>query len=153
MFTCCISIPSVIRTPTARRSVSLMLGLVSMVLLSGCIQRIWERDEDAATRLQNAPMVMLDQDEPFHMVVMQAPSPGWSLRLDATESTPTGKRVFVTIRKPDPAYVYTQQIVSMRALTRVRLDTELEVVGRLLDFDERTKGKGYATIILVDSFE
>ncbi len=153
MLICCMFIPSVFRARTARRSASLMLGLVSMLMLSGCIQKIWERDEDAATRLQNAPMVMLDQDDPFHMIVMQAPSPGWSLRLDATERTPNGKRVFVTIRKPDPAYVYTQQIVSMRALTRVRLDTELEVVGRLLDFDERTKGKGYAPIKLVDSFE
>jgi hypothetical protein len=152
MNVCCRSIPSDLCARTTRRSV-LSIGLVSMLLLTGCIQKIWERDEDAATRLQNAPMVMLDQDDPFHMVVMQAPSPGWSLRLDATERTPAGKRVFVTIRRPDPAYVYPQQIVLMRALTRVRLDSEIEVVGRLLDSDERTKGKGYAPLPLVESFE
>ena len=129
------------------------LGLIFVLMISGCIQKIWERDEDAAARLQNAPQIMLEDDEEFHMIVMQAPSPGWSLRLDSTERTPEGKRVFVTIRKPDPAYVYTQQIVLMRVLTRVRLDTELEVVGRLLDFDEKTKGKGYAPITLVESFE
>lgn len=136
-----------------KHAVLIGLGLICMLMISGCIQKIWERDEDAAARLQNAPQIMLEDDEQFHMVVMQAPSPGWSLRLDSTERTPDGKRVFVTIRRPDLAYVYTQQIVLMRVLTRVRLDTELEVAGRLLDFDEKTKGKGYAPIHLVESFE
>jgi hypothetical protein len=120
---------------------------------TGCIQRIWQRDDDAQMRMVDSPPIMLDQSDNRHLVVMQAPSPGWSIRLDSTERTPTGKRVFVTIRRPDPAYQYTQQVVLMRVLTNVRLDTEIEVVGRLLEHSEKTKGKGYAPVSFVESFE
>jgi hypothetical protein len=140
-------------SPTLARMITGFLLLGMLVSTPGCIQRIWQRDDDALLRIVNAPSVMVEAGEDRHLVVMQAPSPGWSIRLDATERTPIGKRVFVTIRKPDPAYEYTQQIVLMRVLTSVRLDSEIEVVGRLLDFDEKTKGKGYAPISLVESFE
>lgn len=140
------------RQKTAR-IVTIALALVMLLAIPGCIQRIWERDDNAADRMLNAPLVMLDSVDQHHLIVMQAPSPGWSVRLDATKRTPEGKRVFITIRKPDPAYEYTQQIVLMRVLTRVKLDTEIELVGRLLDFDERTKGKGYAPVTAVESFE
>jgi len=135
------------------RIMSCTLALVMLLASPGCIQRIWERDDNAADRMQGAPLVMLDAVDQHHLIVMQAPSPGWSIRLDETKRTPEGKRVFITIRRPDPAYEYTQQIVLMRVLTRVKLDTEIEVVGRLLEHDERTKGKGYAPVTVVESFE
>lgn len=129
--------------------------MLSAAFLSnaGCIQRIWERDEDAAKRMQNAPSMTVKDLDSRRLLVMQAPSPGWSIRIDATDRTPEGKRVFVTIRKPDPAFQYTQQIVLMRALTSVRADTEIEVVGRLLEHNEKTKNKGYAKITPAESFE
>ncbi|MEQ9206136.1 MAG: hypothetical protein RLN78_02090 [Phycisphaerales bacterium] len=128
-------------------------ALLMILCIPSCIQRIWERDDTALVRIVNAPPMMVEEGESRHLVVMQAPSPGWSIRLDATERTPIGKRVFVTIRKPDPAYQYTQQIVLMRVLTSVRLDSEIEVVGRLLEHDEKTKGRGYAPVPVVESFE
>ncbi len=137
----------------AARMVSSVALIALMLSTAGCINRIWERDDDAAERLQNAPLVRIDQTEKYHLIVMQAPSPGWSIRLDATQRTAEGKDVLVTIRRPDPAYVYTQQIVDMNVLTSVRLDTEIRVIGRLLDHDEKTKGKGYAPMTVVESFE
>lgn len=133
----------------------LVCVMLSAVILpsTGCIQRIWERDEDAAQRMQEAPAMTVEDLDSRRLLVMQAPSPGWSIRIDATDRTPEGKRVFVTIRKPDPAFQYTQQIVLMRALTSVRADSEIEVVGRLLEHNEKTKNKGYAKITLVESFE
>lgn len=135
------------------RIVSCTLLLVTLLSSTGCIKRIWQRDDNAATRMEVAPLVMLDQADQYHLVVMQAPSPGWSIRLDATHRTPEGKDVLVTIRRPDPSYEYTQQIVLMRVLTSVRLDSEIQVIGRLLDHDEKTKGKGYAPMNIVESFE
>jgi len=135
------------------RIVSCTIAMVMLLSTTGCIKRIWLRDDDAQDRMQNAPLIMLEENDTHHLVVMQAPSPGWSIRLDATERTPTGKRVFVTLRSPDPAYEYPQQIVQMHVLTSVRLDSNIDVVGRLLEFNERTKGKGYAPVILVESFE
>ena len=120
---------------------------------AGCIQRIWERDENASIRMQNAPAMSVRELDGRKLLVMQAPSPGWSIRIDATDRTPEGKRVFVTIRKPDPAFQYTQQIVLMRALTSVRANTEIEIAGRLLEHNEKTKNKGYAKVTLVESFE
>ena len=142
-----------IRTGFAPRLVTITLALTMLACTPGCIKRIWQRDDTAAQQMQHAPQIMLDASETHHLVVMQAPSPGWSIRLDATERTPEGKRVFVTIRQPDPAYVYPQQIVLMRALTSVRLDSNIEVVGRMLGHDEKTKGRGYAPVTIVESFE
>ncbi|MBO6512655.1 MAG: hypothetical protein JJ974_01660 [Phycisphaerales bacterium] len=146
---------------TSRRSrnasvlavLSCVLLITLMVPSSGCIQRIWERDEDAALRMQSAPLMSVRELDGRKLLVMQAPSPGWSIRIDATDRTPEGKRVFVTIRRPDPAFQYTQQIVLMRALTSVRSGTDIEVVGRLLEHNEKTKNKGYAKVDLVESFE
>ena len=135
------------------RIVSSALAIVMLLSTTGCIKRIWIRDDDAQQRMQNAPLIMLEENDTHHLVVMQAPSPGWSIRLDATERTPSGKRVFVTLRRPDPAYEYPQQIVQMHVLTSVRLDSDIDVVGRMLEHDERTKGKGYAPVILVESFD
>ena len=130
-----------ISTMLLARAFAGAFALLMILSIPSCIQRIWERDDTALVRIVNAPPMM------------EAPSPGWSIRLDATERTPIGKRVFVTIRKPDPAYQYTQQIVLMRVLTSVRLDSEIEVVGRLLEHDEKTKGRGYAPVPVVESFE
>ncbi len=127
--------------------------LALLLPTSGCIKRIWQRDDDAQAKLANAPKLMLAQAEEHHMVVMQAPSPGWSIRVDSTERTPEGKRVYFTMRSPDPAYEYIQQIVEMRVLTKVRLDTQIEVVARLLEHDQKTKGHGYGWVLLAESFE
>tara|TARA_R110000868_G_scaffold119469_1_gene316486 strand:+ start:178275 stop:178727 length:453 start_codon:yes stop_codon:yes gene_type:complete len=139
--------------PTPLRLIAIALTAMMALSIPGCIQRIWERDDTALVRIVKAPPIAVESGEDRHLVVMQAPSPGWSIRLDATELTPDGKRVFVTIRKPDPAYQYTQQIVLMRVLTSVRLDSNIEVVGRLLEFNEKTKGRGYAPVPVVESFE
>lgn len=148
------------KTSTSRtRSSSVLLALSCVMFITillpnaGCIQRIWERDEDASIRMQNAPAMSVRELDGRKLLVMQAPSPGWSIRIDATDRTPEGKRVFVTIRKPDPAFQYTQQIVLMRALTSVRANTEIEIVGRLLEHNEKTKNKGYAKVTQVESFE
>jgi len=144
------------RNLTLRKSaqiVSCTLALLMLLSTTGCIKRIWLRDDDAQQRMQNAPLIMLEKNDTHHLIVMQAPSPGWSIRLDATERTPTGKRVFVTLRRPDPAYEYPQQIVQMHVLTSVRLDSKIVIVGRLLEHDEKTKGKGYAPVTPVESFD
>ena len=130
-----------------------VIGALTLLSSPGCIKRIWERDENAQSRLASAPEFKVDANLTNHLLVMQAPSPGWSVRLDRTERTEQGKRVYITIRKPDPAYLYSQQIVLMRTLTSVRSDTTIEIAGRLLDFDESTKNKGYATINPVESFD
>lgn len=130
-----------------------VIGALALLSSPGCIKRIWERDEDIQARLANAPDFMVDEKLSKHLLVMQAPSPGWSVRLDRTERTEQGKRVYITIRKPDPAYLYTQQIVLMRTLTSVSTDSNIEIAGRLLDFDESTKNKGYAAITPVESFD
>ena len=41
----------------------------------------------------------------------------------------------------------------MRVLTEVRLDTDIEVVARMLEFGEKSKHQGYAPVNLVESFE
>jgi len=148
-----LALDHIVTLKNSVRIVSSALVVVMLLSATGCMKRIWLRDDDAQERMQSAPLIMLEENDTHHLVVMQAPSPGWSIRLDATERTPQGKRVFVTLRRPDPSYEYPQQIVQMRVLTSVRLDSEIAIVGRLLEHDEKTKGKGYAPVTPVETFD
>ena len=86
---------------------SLMLCAI-LLMTNGCIQRIWERDDDRRAadgacaahdaRRRRARPPRRDASPLAGMV---------DIRLDATERTPDGKRVYLTIRKPDPAYQST----------------------------------------------
>ncbi len=106
-----------------------------------------------AARMESAPPIRIDSSEEVHLIVMQAPHPGWSIDLDKDEPVVSGKRVYFTIRRPDPAMLYPQVIVEKQLRTLVHSDTEIELYGRILDHAETTRKRGYALVEPVVSFE
>ncbi len=129
--------------------VTFAAALASPMVLSGC--KVINKKKDAsvmADRLENAPPVWLDTLEEQHMLVMQAPQPGWSYRLDRDDRDREGWIVYITIRKPDPAFMYPQRIVDKRLLTEVESDQPIRVMARLLDHKENGTRDQYVPLTL-----
>ena len=126
-----------------------MIG-ISTLAANGCAR--WNK-VDMTERMDELPAMMLDSSDEFHMLTMQAPNPGWSILIDKDELSPVGMRVFVTVRRPDPSFMYPQVIVEKRLKSDVMTDTGIEIYARLLDFDEKSSGRGYVEISPVSQFE
>lgn len=137
------------RTPSIVLSIVLLTLLTLPMGLSGC--RAVKKAKDTAAmehRLQQAPPVRLETLGENHMLVMQAPNPGWSYRLDRDDRDSEGWIAYVTIRRPDPAYLYTQQIVDKRLLTQIEANQPIRVMARLLDHNETGNSDQYAPLQL-----
>lgn len=136
-----------------RRSLAAATLTLALLAAPGCVPRFLTDDSAARQEVNDAPPIKLDTNQSDHMLVFRAPNPGWTIRLDQTDRTPEGKRVFVTIRRPDPLLQYTQQIVTKRLLTQVDSSTPLEIRARVLDANERAKKQPYAPLTPVQSFD
>ena len=99
--------------------------------ISGCSSGI-----KVAPEAYRGPPIGSDTENGFHMVVAELPSPGWALEIDATRESADLTDVFVTLRRPNPAAVYPQQIVTQRAVTRVDEQERLGIVARVVDYSE-----------------
>lgn len=77
-----------------------------------------------------------------HVVVIQSPSPGWTVTLDRVEEALGRRDVMLTLREPNPAYLYPQVVVEQRVSTRVPLRIPIRVLMRVTDFEG--KGGAYA---------
>ena len=125
--------------------------LLATPMLSGCkAMKKEKRAESMVLRLKNAPPIRTETLGDNHMLVMQAPNPGWSYKLDRDDRDRDGWVVWITIRKPDPAYMYPQRIVEKRLLTQVDADQPIRVMARMLEHNERGNSDQYAPLPLTN---
>lgn len=140
---------------THARTIGILILITLATLpLVGC--RYIKKGDNAqamAQRLENAPPIALSELDQRHMLVMQAPNPGWSYGIDRDERDREGWILYITIRRPDPGFLYTQQIVEKRLLSRVEADQPVRVMARLLDHDEKSTKDAYAPLTLSESLE
>ncbi len=87
----------------------------------------------ASTSPYEGPSLSLVTDESGVVVVAQAPTPGWTLRLDQIREGFDSRDVYVTIIRPDPTLVYPQMIVEQRLATTVRADEHANILARVID--------------------
>ena len=139
-------------THTSRTCVALLGALILMLILSlgGC-QR-WNK-VDMNDRIGDAPPIKVETLGENYLIVMQAPNSGWDIQIERNERIKDGVRLYLTVRRPDPGFLYPQAIVDKRVLTLIRTDNIIEIAGRLLDANESTKGRGFAPIEPVEAFE
>jgi hypothetical protein len=90
-----------------------------------------------------APSVEQEQ-----ILIAQLPTPGWELTLDATREAYRRTNVFVTFRKPNPAFVYPQVIVTQRLATTVRSGIPIVVYARILEFEDHSRGPSHNRVTL-----
>lgn len=117
--------------------------------LAGCkLQRKlpWVSTESIVDSDPGLPRITLGSAEGFHTVVMQAPSGGWTVRIDKSIRTAEGMRIYVTARRPDPAFSHTQAFVDLNALSDVPTDVPVTIVGRVLERDAQPKDRMYGRI-------
>lgn len=84
------------------------------------------------------PPLSIDQSGRTAVVVMEAPTPGWSVTVDRSSEARDHWQAFVTIRRPNPAYMYAQMIVKQNLLTTVESRRPLRVYARVLEFADQS---------------
>jgi len=135
---------------TIHRRATLLLAaaaiLPGMAACSATKKLPWTSSETIVDSDPAIPPIALTQMNDRHVVVMRAPSGGWSLHVDKDERTPLGRRVFVTARRPDPAFMHTQALVDHNAITDVPVSTPVEIVARVLEHNENPRHRVYARV-------
>jgi len=148
----------VIKTFRPRWFLALLLLLGTAVLASGCSAwenrpRLRKQKISMNEPVDQIPPVRLDALNAHHMLVMQAPHSGWAFAIEKDERIPDGKRLFITVRRPNPTFLYPQMIVEKNLLTDIPIETTIELYARILDYDEKSAGKGYGLLTPVERFE
>ena len=82
-----------------------------------------------------SPAVSLDSTGKRHQVLIEAPSPGWVPSLDQSRADFRTMNVYVSLRKPNPAYMYPQVMTTLRVATDVPKDRAITVYMRTLEFN------------------
>ena len=77
----------------------------------------------------------------YNAVTVRAPTPGWVVTLDGDRPRLDYHEAFVTLREPNPAFVYPQVIAEHRLLTAIPADRDIRVYARRVGFNE--DGGGY----------
>ncbi|GEM_PF-4269111 len=129
-----------------------LAGMIAGSLLipnAGCQLRKrlpWVSTESIVASDPTLPPLALEQTNDLHVVAFRAPSGGWSISIDRSELAPDATRLYVTIRRPDPAFSHTQALVDLHALSNVPSEQPVELVARVLDHDANPKDRVYARV-------
>ena len=128
-------------------------ALVLLVISAACAPMTacsWlQRDAAVATdRTFRGPPIALEPSDRVPTIAVQAPNPGWNIELDRAEEAAGPTQLLVTIRRPDPAFFYTQQVVQKSVASRIRTSEPVEVYARILDHAEKGKDTPYERVLL-----
>lgn len=93
----------------------------------------------------SGPAIMLEAAADNHLIVMNAPTPGYVLLVDRIEQERGFREIFVTVRKPNPQFAYAQMMVTQRATTGVATKEPIRVYVRSLDHIESAGAYRFAT--------
>lgn len=136
------------RSPTKRATRRAALPvLMSAALLAGC-SLFGTPDRIRAGATFRGPPLALEAAGDRHVIWMTAPTPGYQLTFDRSERTAGPTRVFATIRRPDPAFVYPTVVVDQRVASDVRISQPVEVYARLIDHDASTRAAPYERVAI-----
>ncbi len=86
------------------------------------------------------PPVTIESDGPNHIIVVTTPTGGWSLIWDERAD----EAVYLTLRRPDPSFFHTQQLVGHQVGSGVASGESLAVHVRILDHGESATDQPYA---------
>jgi len=98
---------------------------------------------DVTSGPYTGPGMALDSSAAEYAVVVQAPTPGWVVGLDRVAEQYRHHAVFITLRRPNPGYLYPQVIVEQRIATTVPTTGAVKVYARILDPDTRDSKAPY----------
>lgn len=134
-------------------TLAIALAVATLAILPACSLMPWSNNDMIVDSDPSIPPIAVDAASTRHLIVMRVPTGGWTLSVDKDEVIPDGRRVYVTARRPDPAFMHTQAFVNLRALTDVPVTTDIEVVARVLDRHAKPDSDVYARINPAASIE
>jgi hypothetical protein len=128
--------------PRIFTAITLAVVLTTVLLGEiGCTSRP-ALPETSSDRYLGPPMA-LDTSAAQHMVVLQAPTPGWVATLDRVAEQYRHQAVFVTLRRPNPGFLYPQVIVEQRVATTVPSASPVKVYARVLAPEKKDSSAPY----------
>lgn len=135
-------------TTAARGTTATLLGALACALVIGCGASHPLPDIAAETYL--GPPLDLDASRSQYVVVMHAPNPGWVVGLDRVAEQYRHQAVFITLRHPNPAFLYPQMEVEQRIATTAPVNASVRVYVRLLAADDRDSYSPYVLATQAD---
>ena len=113
-----------------------------VALLGGCGggPRVFNISPEA----YRGPDLTIQSKPPQHVAIIQAPTPGWTFSFDASRPQFGYTDVFLTITRPNPAFVYTQNVVSQEAGTEIDITRRIVVYARVLPHDVVPDSQAYS---------
>ena len=90
------------------------------------------------------PELAIQSKPPQHVVIMQAPTPGWIFSFDASRPQFGFTDVFLTITRPNPAFVFSQAVVSQEVGTEIGVNEPIVVYARVLAHDTVPDSQAYS---------
>jgi len=128
------------------RPATVLLSIIAAVsLLSACAGRGVSRSAEP----YSGPPITAEAIAGQHVVVLNAPSVGWSFTLDQTEREVDHTDVFLTATRPNPAMMHTQALVRHEVGTTVPASTAVEVFVRVLEYGEKAGSQPYRRALSV----
>jgi hypothetical protein len=105
----------------------LLAPLFALLPLGGCAS---SHVPEVGSGTYAGPAITTDSSGPTHTLVLTAPTGGWAFALDQVRKEFDHERVFVTVTRPDPAYMQTQALVRHEVGTAVPSDRPIQVFAR-----------------------
>ena len=91
----------------------------------------------------DGPAIRIDSTGTQHLLILTAPTAGWSFTFDQVKKAFGHQELFVTVTKPNPAAMHAQVIVEQRLGTSVDSKTPLTVFVREVDFGSDPDARPY----------
>ncbi len=101
--------------------------------------------EITAGPYEGPPIEVISRDGVYHLEV-QSPSPGWDVTFDRSVQKADERRLFLSLRRPNPAFVYAQVIVEQLVRTDVSVPEDVSAYARVLDYEQDEEGVPYQPV-------
>ncbi len=99
-------------------------------------------DKDTNSPYQG-PEISIDSAGPQHIILVQAPSAGWTVVFDQTRPALGTTEVFVSLIRPNPAFQHAQAVVEQRLGSTVASNSRINVFARVCDHGADPKDFAY----------
>jgi hypothetical protein len=132
---------------TKRLAATLLLGslaLAGALTTTGCSS---SGGPVAGAAAYDGPPVSVDSTGREHVVIIKAPSTGWRVTLDQVREIHRARRVFITIRKPDPTLNAISREVDLSVSTSVPKWENVEVWARQVNFVDDGETREYSLAV------
>lgn len=127
-----------------------LLAAATFAALPGCFLFSSPSFPEAAAAPYQGPPLAIDRAGESPVIVLQAPSGGYTLTIDRVTERPGSHDVFATIRTPDPRFVHTQAIVEHRAIVPLPPAAAFRLCARIVPAGDTPEDDLYPVAIPVD---